>query len=248
MWMAVTLNSKWLPPNIKSWAPLTSVDFKVLPQHDLLVRRGHRYHCHSESSPPHCFCFPFRQHRPYPENLNTDTWLHFSAQQCIVLILSGEPYKCAKSRIWAQAWFPCSSSSSSSGRSNSYRPDKSSKHTMVHLWDQIFSAAPALSRSEGKLRQLTIPLHQWRVNAFCWSSESSFLLLMPRLWLFCWMSKSAHSAGGGGETLKGQFSQHPNAHFFFEEAVTTDANKACFSFILAHRRPGNRNTDKSIWL
>lgn len=60
MWMAVTLNSKWLPPNIKSWAPLTSVDFKVLPQHDLLVRRGHRYHCHSESSPPHCFCFPFR--------------------------------------------------------------------------------------------------------------------------------------------------------------------------------------------
>lgn len=88
---------------------------------------------------------------------------------------------------------------------------------MVHLWDQIFSAAPALSRSEGKLRQLTIPLHQWRVNAFCWSSESSFLLLMPRLWLFCWMSKSAHSAGGGGETLKAQFSQHPHAHFFFED-------------------------------
>lgn len=34
---------------------VTSVDFKLLPQHELVLCRGHWYHCHSECSLPRYF-------------------------------------------------------------------------------------------------------------------------------------------------------------------------------------------------
>lgn len=62
-------------------ASVTSVGFKVLPQHELVVCRGHWYHCHSESSLPRYF-WPAVYNTAalsYPISLYTDTWLPLGA-------------------------------------------------------------------------------------------------------------------------------------------------------------------------
>ena len=53
--MPVTSYSKSPILRNKSCPSVTSVDFKVLPQRELVVCRGHRYHCHSECSLPQYF-------------------------------------------------------------------------------------------------------------------------------------------------------------------------------------------------
>lgn len=59
-WWEVRLmpvTSFFKPPILRNKfsASVTSVDFKVLPQHERVVCRGHRYHCHSECSLPQYF-------------------------------------------------------------------------------------------------------------------------------------------------------------------------------------------------
>lgn len=133
-------------------APVTSVDFKVLPQHELVVCRGHRYHCYSECSLPRYF-WPAAYNPAdlsYPISLYTDTWLLLGAQQFTALISSGKRDQCAKSLKWAPSRFPSSSSS----------PDTSSWHNGTFVRSDLLGNVYSFKGPRGKLQQFTIPLHQ----------------------------------------------------------------------------------------
>lgn len=149
----------------KLFASVTSVDFKVLSQHELVVCRGHRYHCHSECLLPLYF-WP-AVYNPatlsYPIRLYTDTWLLLGAQQFTVLILSGKRDQCAKSLIWAQARFPSSSIS----------PDISSWHNGTFLRSDLFGNTCSF-QVQGEITAVDNSTASMENERACWSSEPCF--------------------------------------------------------------------------
>lgn len=102
--MPVTSYFKSPHQSNKCPASVTSVGFKVLPLHELLVFRGHRCHCHSELLLPQYFWPAVYKPSALSSQLSLymDTWL----------LLSKNWNQCTKSLLWALAGYPSSWSSS----------------------------------------------------------------------------------------------------------------------------------------